>query len=386
VGCLVSESSAIPLNAIKTIREIWQVDSNGVLEWVGDTAADTILKFGYGFDWWPGDFKVEVRVSGPHPEIEEPVYRLSVRTNFLRDVDVTTPKFASTLSDLNRFVSGAAICAFPKSMLEPVREHGLDLKSSDVWLSSTAYLHEATEAWLPQLFARWTILQPIEAQFRAHYSGTVLGGTKHCSRPLQGAPSIVDELSGVEETYAEQGQQASPWMEPDEFQHIVDLWGRTEITTGLADERGLFIEKLFGNDTALATLSVDSPHPRLGHGLLARLTVPLFADCETTEAVCVDLNWTEDRLWSRAAIPLLGSWCAERVQNTDGSANRFAPSFGLFLPRIICQPGIALYVAACLLNRAQWVRDAWMPDVVDGSLEEILARRLASMKGPLSGA
>jgi hypothetical protein len=75
----------LAVNAIRTIHDLWKVDADCV-EWVGDTSADTIFKFGYGFDWWPGDFKVEVRVSGPHLELDEPVYRLSARTDFLRDV------------------------------------------------------------------------------------------------------------------------------------------------------------------------------------------------------------------------------------------------------------------------------------------------------------
>ena len=42
--------------AIRTIHDLWKVDSDCV-EWVGDTSADAIFKFGYGFDWWPGYFQ-----------------------------------------------------------------------------------------------------------------------------------------------------------------------------------------------------------------------------------------------------------------------------------------------------------------------------------------
>jgi hypothetical protein len=87
----MTNSQELAIGAIRTIYDLWKIDTDCV-HWVGDTSAKTILSEGYGFYWWPGDFKVEVRVSGPHPEIDYPLYRLSVRTDFLCDVDVTTVK------------------------------------------------------------------------------------------------------------------------------------------------------------------------------------------------------------------------------------------------------------------------------------------------------
>lgn len=54
----------IAVNAIKEIYQLWQVDANRA-QWVGDKPSP---KEPYGFDWWPGDFKVAVRIFGPHPD------------------------------------------------------------------------------------------------------------------------------------------------------------------------------------------------------------------------------------------------------------------------------------------------------------------------------
>src|ERR1700719_3490962 len=88
MGHPMTDSVKLAVDAIDRIYEQWMVDPD-CARWAGDPSGT--LREGYGFDWWPGDFKVEVRVDGPGPEIDDPIYRLSVRTDFLCDVDVTTP-------------------------------------------------------------------------------------------------------------------------------------------------------------------------------------------------------------------------------------------------------------------------------------------------------
>ena len=65
----MTDSTKLAVDAIKTMHDIWKVDPERV-QWVGDPSA-FVHEF-YGFDWWPADFKVEVRVYGPHPELERP--------------------------------------------------------------------------------------------------------------------------------------------------------------------------------------------------------------------------------------------------------------------------------------------------------------------------
>ena len=53
----------IAVAAIRETYDVLKIDSDR-MEWAGDTSADGIFRNGYGFDWWPGDFKVQVRVFG----------------------------------------------------------------------------------------------------------------------------------------------------------------------------------------------------------------------------------------------------------------------------------------------------------------------------------
>src|SRR3981081_4511229 len=138
--------------SLRIIYDFWRVDADRA-RWMGDPSASGILRQGYGFDWWPGNFKIQVRASGPHPDLDLPVYRLNVRTDFLCDVDVTTLEFKRILSCFNQRVPTFAICTYPTILPKAFEKYGslsdfgVDLKSSIVWLSSTAYVHQGTKDW-----------------------------------------------------------------------------------------------------------------------------------------------------------------------------------------------------------------------------------------------
>jgi hypothetical protein len=137
----------------------------------------------YGFDWWPGDFKVAVRIFGPHPELSTPVYKLSVGCDFLTDVDVSAPSFLNNLSLRNRFSPTFSLVSPPKEAAEEaIERYGVDPGPLKVSLESTAYLHEGTSGWLPRFFAGETILQPIESQVRAVLDAGLFGGQPDRSR------------------------------------------------------------------------------------------------------------------------------------------------------------------------------------------------------------
>src|SRR5207249_1238724 len=150
---------------------------------------DGLLRQGYGFDWWPGKFKIQVRASGPHPELDCPIYRVSVRTDLLCDVNVTTREFKEALSDFNHGASTFAICAHPTTLPKAFEKYGsltdlgVDLKSSIVWLSSAAYVHEGTKDWLPRVFAWFATLQFAHTQFAVGVLADSLGGRADHTAP-----------------------------------------------------------------------------------------------------------------------------------------------------------------------------------------------------------
>lgn len=139
----------IAVRAVQEIHALWQIDASGA-QWVGEASAGGIQSVGYGFDWLPGDFQVSVRVHGPHPEVDEPMYRLNVRTDFITGIDVTDPALFNNLVMLNRFCPSFAICTLPKDVAELAGEDPTNLEA---WLESTGYVHPGIIDWYRNFLA-----------------------------------------------------------------------------------------------------------------------------------------------------------------------------------------------------------------------------------------
>jgi hypothetical protein len=116
----VDNAENIAVRAIQEIYTLWQIDPDDA-KWVGDPTPEVIKKSGYGFEWLPGDFRVLVLVHGPHPEdpeVEDPVFRITVTTDFLSEVDITKPGFLEKLCLFNRFCPSFAIYTVPIDVAE----------------------------------------------------------------------------------------------------------------------------------------------------------------------------------------------------------------------------------------------------------------------------
>jgi len=278
----------LAVDAIKTIYDSWRVEADRA-EWVGDPSAGGLLREGYGFDWWPGDFKVKVRASGPHPELDRPVFHLSVQTDFLCNVDVTTPDFKRILSGFNQGVPTFAICAHPTILPKALAKYGslvdlgLDLKSSRVWLASAAYIHEGTKDWLPRVFSGFCTLQLSYAQFAAEPVTGFLGGRADYSRPSgRASPTSLNSILKVEKwEVVPAGQQPNKWIGTAEFEEIIVNWGYSDAGYGEALAGGLSIETPFGHAAAVILLRTDIQHHRLGNGLFVVLKLPYLHDLES---------------------------------------------------------------------------------------------------------
>src|SRR3954464_12165616 len=115
---------------------------------MGDTSGETMLREGYGFDWWPGNFKVRIRVNGPRCGLDFPLYRLNVQTDFLCDVDTTASSFEKNISDFNRKALTFAASTHPAALARALLQYGtsaeleLDPSSARIWLASTAYVRQ----------------------------------------------------------------------------------------------------------------------------------------------------------------------------------------------------------------------------------------------------
>ena len=329
-----------------------------------------------------GISRIWVRVNGPHSELDFPLYRLNVQTDFLCNVDVTTSNFEKNISDLNQKAFTFVFCVHPKSLAQSLEQYGspgefgLDLKSTRVWLASTAYIHEDTKDWMPRLFAWLAVLQPIEAQYRADLAMLLLGGQADRSGPPGGAsPRNLDDILGVDQIMAFDGQQQSKWIDTGEFEQIVERWGGCDSGFGIAGKGWLTIETPFGGHTAMLKLKTDEPHPRLGNGLAATLTLPDLCDTESVmRDRSIEMNFLEVTHWLKVGVPLIGSWSVEKWGPPSGP--RFATAFRFFIPNLMYQRGLAENLVLYAMGRAKWVREKLYPGVVDLPMHEILDKRL----------
>jgi hypothetical protein len=368
---VIGKQNELAAQAIGEIRQVWQVDADR-MQTVGDP--DHLDGPGYGFDWWPGDFKVEVRAQAERDFKvdlrDRPMCRLSVTTDFLSGVDMTQSQIHERLAVCNRLSPTFALVS-PVSITAASDK---DLQSGDIRLASTAYFH-AGVPWLPHFFAGATILQPIEAQFHADLVAGWLGGVPNRSR-LSTAPRAPDDMLGlVGDVYAPVGRWNNRWVGTGEFEAIVERWGKSDVAFGFGDHNGILLTTPFGEDLALVQLRTDQPHQDLGNGLFALLVLPFrFAAAEACE-IASTLNHLEARYWTGSqAPPLIGAWSP-----TDGGCDEgiMQVAHGMFIPNLLYQIGIAENIALQLIARARWVRRALWPRLTDLPMFEILDRRLS---------
>jgi hypothetical protein len=377
----------LAVDAIKTIYDFWRVDTDRA-QWVGDPSAGGLLRDGYGFDWWPGDFKIAVRVFGPHPELDRPVFRLSVRTDYLCNVDVSTPEFKRLLSNANQVAPTFAICThpaiLPKALAKygPLTDLGLDLKSSPVWLASAAYLHEGTKDWLPPVFSGFCLLQLIEAQFTAEARARYLGGRADYSKPSgrDSPTSLADILKVEKREVVPSGEQESKWIGTGEFEQIIVNWGYVDSGYGEAFEGGLSIQVPFGHVTAIVFLRTDMRHLRLGYGLHVILKIPYLHELEYIHALSIEMNYIEDRIWSKPGMQFVGNWSAEQWGGAAPGEPDFGPVFNTFIPNLFYQYGLAEILVMDAMRRTKMFREILAPDLIDLPMEEIHNKRLKQEK------
>lgn len=368
-GSEVTEKTSRADNAVsrallQRIADDWAINP-GAMHW------DNGGPSGYsGFSWWPGDFCVAARAD-LHAANADPAVRLRIDTDFIRGIDLCSKAIALLLASMaHRYTSGYAWVYVPPELENMFRDASPeDFDPSLLWLSTTAYIREETEGWLPQFVGRMAILQPISAQFLAGGLAGVLHAEPNASPdPLNPQAPLDEILNVLGDVIAPIGKEPSRWDGSEEFADFAETWGRNDNCFGTGDPTGLTLETPFGEDTALIRLLTDQAHPQLGNGLLATLQLPVIADDLDVARLANELNYLEASSWTE--FPLIGCWHSQKV----GDAAR--PAFSTFVPNVLHQPGIATNVALWMLNRARWVRTQRYPDLVDMPMIEILNRRM----------
>jgi hypothetical protein len=273
-----------------------------------------------------------------------------------------------------------AACTHPTGLSKIVEQHeslsefGLDFTSTDVWLCSTAYLHDGNQDWLPRFLAMATIMQLTETHFMAEHMTTSdrFGGKAHRSQPAGRAPlTNLNHLLKVDNLEIRpRGELPSEWIGTGEFEEIVEKFGRFNSGVGKVDDRGLLLHVPFADRAMPIILNTNTPHPRFGNGVHVVLILPHLSDFDSVSALAIEMNYLEDRNWCRQGMPFMGSWIP-----VPDEEPMFALAFRLFVPNLFYQPGLAENLVAHAILRARWAREFLRPDFVDIPLDVIIEER-----------
>lgn len=338
---------------VKKLAEFWCVLPDQVI-WRHD-----------GFDWWPGEHRLSIRVSQGVTIAGELNYKVSISTAFLECVESNHPMLPVVL-----YLLMTQAPSYSVDHLSPTFREALGVGPGARPLSfiSTVYIREDNASWMPRFIAGMTILQVYDAQRLAERFGKELDTKPALSGPHgQLLQEQSEALSLLEQFYLPAGQDTNRWIGTGEFLAIAEGLPADRFFVN-ADDSGLALELAFGARTALIQLHTDQPHPQLGSGLLATLKLPkLVDDILFTEE---PTKYTQLEALGETCVPLLGSWTAVEVESGESVL-----AFGSFTPNLLYQPGLALNQVLWMIGRAQWVKSTMFPDLPEFSLAEILEKR-----------
>lgn len=254
-----------------------------------------------GFTWWADKNAQTIEIIGSEQhESGDTAYLVSVRTEFLHNVDLT-PR---ALEGLNALVMPFA------SMAGPV----YDPKTRSISLCSLVKVHEGIRAWMSLLISTAAVLQVAEARMLDHRLAAVFGGelaeTRH---PRNGRRPEADELADItEQLIVPVGRQPSKWMEP-EFETAVEQHMQRPPSLGASGGgAGFTVEFPYGDgSSSLCQFKADEPHPRYGNGLFMLQSFPV-GNMAGTEGTRLALELNARELTKNPAGYGFGSFCYGR--------------------------------------------------------------------------
>lgn len=258
---------------------------------------DWSVKREQGFTWWADKNAQTIEVIGSEQnEAGDSAYLISVRTDFLRNVELT-PK---NLQGMNALLMSFA------SMAGPV----YDSNTRSLSLCSLVRVHEGIRPWISLLISMASVLQVGEARIMGPQAAELFGAepaeTEH---PENGWRSEPDEMANIIETLiAPVGRERCKWT-ASEFQQTVNQYmQRPPSLCATAGGAGLTVEFPYGNFSSLCQFQADQAHPRYGNGLLLVQSFPVGEMPEAAGAnLALDLNAVE--LTKNPAGYGFGSFC-----------------------------------------------------------------------------
>src|SRR5262249_12162724 len=224
------------------------------------------------------------------------IARVHVRTDFIANVPAT-PQSLARLGLLMRHAGLSGLFYDPE---RPGRYQ----------LAASIYVHEHTRPWLSRVVALVAVCQAAEAHATAEDLASMLRGrAAHSAHPVAGPRADLDPVTwSLERTVAPDGHGQSRYQ-GDEFLAALKMLEGSPFEFSGDGER-LCCEFPFCRETSLLVADSQEVNPRIGGGLLIRLTLPAGATAPGDPAgtrAALELNRRE--LTGRSRAHFLGSWC-----------------------------------------------------------------------------
>jgi hypothetical protein len=286
-----------------------------------------------GFTWWGGPLAQRVWADPCFDDDGITLSRVHVRTDLVTGVPDDDERIAELLPALSL-----------ASMSGLIRG-GED--GSTLQLASSVYVHDQTEQANRLVVGMAAALQAAEAYRFAPAVAELVSGTPAASHP-PGRPTRAepDEMLGVIENLIYPAGLAMSLYTGPEFAEMADQLNAGGFLA-TADHDGLTAEFPFGDFTLLLKLDTADPHPVLGCGLHARLTLPMLGgEQDGPGGMRVALGLNAQEVADPTHTHFLGSWrpCPRGF------------TYAAFYPNFLSQgrPGFIRNVVLSMFFRARW--------------------------------
>jgi len=288
------------------------------------------------FSWIAHRLEQTVSASPGIQEGDFELFRLRAEAVVIEDVRASQATVDCILSDLNRFSFGSCYSFLPAE--------------KRIYATTSTWVHQDTAGWRTDIFDAYAIGQlcfaETEADFLAEKCEGVVAVRAHARSGQRLQPD--DMLNAVDAKLALQGIEPCRFKNAFEFESVAEVAMRSENVASLGGSaNGLALECSFDDYTAIAILSPNERHRRLGNGLSVRLQLPTPITPVEGYRIAATLNRHE-----RDDGPITthtGAWCLD-----VGPMKNLAVTYRSFLPNILYLDGLIMDASTNCIARMKW--------------------------------
>jgi hypothetical protein len=259
------------------------------------------------FTWWGHRFAQKVWADLPIESSGTILTKVHAETDFL--------KIQKPSADLDAFLALVA-------KMTSLNGYIVFKKEKRIKLRCNALIHSNNRSWLGQLFSLASIMQVVEAETICDVIAEKFEiQPDHSCHPQLGPRQEMDGmLNLLNQWVIPEGQKPMSGISEAEFNHVSQMLNNQNIYVSqmlnnqnifsTASPSGLTAYIPFGCDVSLLQVNANQPHPRLGNGILFRLSLPpedLWPIAHINGPLIIDMNLGEQKDWLSGHF--LGSWC-----------------------------------------------------------------------------